>query len=1227
MLYKNIHQYKTSKFLLITILTFLLLALKFDGVHGVCGDCIPDFTDGEECDDCNTAKNDGCNNLCEIETGYMCFVKVDGSICKERCGDGLNINNEHECDDGNNLSKDGCSSTCTVETGFTCTAGTSTAKSVCTEACDGTWRGFLPCDGGACCTSCTTVNTGCTCIRGGGCNEGCGSGVNYGLDPSKECDDGIANAGHEYYGDGCDWKCKVETGYTCPLTGKCTETCGATTNDYYNYPCDDGNNINGDGCSSTCQIETGYYCYNGNPLFRQDECYEICGDGLDYGLLWCDDGNEESGDGCDSTCHIERGYSCTGGTLTKADKCTEICGDGIDHHYYECEDGNLVNGDGCSSTCKVETGYRCFAGNFDVADKCIEICGDSIRINNTVGLCDDGNVVSGDGCSKICDIETGWTCSGGSPTSRDACVETCGDGLSVGGLECDDGNILNGDGCSSTCTVELGFYCEGGSAFAADTCKEICGDGLNMKKYQCDDNNIIDGDGCDSSCMIEKGWYCFGGDSTTRDICKLLPQPKVDNITISADNKLVTIYFNETIMLSTKWNSTMFNSYVIGPKSPYSLYWTLLNAEFHMQQATQVFQLELDITDQLYENVNQILAVDFKDVSFYRSFTTTRPVRGMQPILDQNCTVYSLHSIHNLLHNMLCVYETVAIPTHIYDDEFSNDTNHSCYEVAVAKLCSSSGYPTINKYYTSHDLLTTVYLYNIMDILFFAAFFIALIPGFMLLKKLFSKVDFMQSAAKRYYTSVIQEVILLAYMKLSLIGMLNYFNFKVYDDFTGWSDVANLLFTIFVIGGLPLIHVILLIKRACLNYGVDKKFKPKKDKKKDVLQQAQDKVDDDGNADPEKAKKEKKQGEMEGKNDMMTESDESDDDFTADEQTQLIDAQKKINEYRFKQSFLYQMAWGDLNDHYTHKLLFYMGICAKRVAYAFALVYYKDDGCIAAQYFMMVNVAAMSWTIGLQPFKYNYLLKCAIADELFTTIASITLFAYYQKNSPKETVQGFAYILFGCIALMMISSVYFMIKEVLRRTKPDFADVDGLGGPPKLPEFNHPHHGKFKDKNGNPITEEEFKKQEKEEQEKKKKMEDLKKRRESVLPPKKDKNDKKPEKTDPDDDDSQLDDSDLVSQDLSVTDDDDYDSRDDSNDSGTPGDSRTDGKGNDSDDEEKVIDGMDVQQDPNDKSDNSDDMVPQYSQNVMNNRGETFASNFGDFQEFTGNRIKATRFD
>ena len=82
-----------------------------------------------------------------------------------------------------------------------------------------------------------------------------------------------------------------------------------------------------------------------------DKCYEICGDGLNYGFWWCDDGNFESGDGCSSICHVERGWSCTAGTTTTRSVCTEICGDGVDLLYYPCDDGNLKSGDGCSSTC------------------------------------------------------------------------------------------------------------------------------------------------------------------------------------------------------------------------------------------------------------------------------------------------------------------------------------------------------------------------------------------------------------------------------------------------------------------------------------------------------------------------------------------------------------------------------------------------------------------------------------------------------------------------------------------------------------------------------------------------------------------------------------------------------------------------------------------------------------------------------------------------------------
>ncbi|TMA57855.1 MAG: DUF4215 domain-containing protein, partial [Deltaproteobacteria bacterium] len=50
----------------------------------------------------------------------------------------------------------------------------------------------------------------------------------------------------------------------------------------------------------------------------------------------------------------------------------------------------------------------------------------------------------------------------------------CGDGLVEGSEQCDDGNTANGDGCSSICTLESGFSCSGNPS----VCTSACGDGF-----------------------------------------------------------------------------------------------------------------------------------------------------------------------------------------------------------------------------------------------------------------------------------------------------------------------------------------------------------------------------------------------------------------------------------------------------------------------------------------------------------------------------------------------------------------------------------------------------------------------------------------------------------------------------------------------------------------------------------------------------------------------------
>ena len=64
----------------------------------------------------------------------------------------------------------------------------------------------------------------------------------------------------------------------------------------------------------------------------------------------------------------------------------------------------------------------------------VAVCGDGVV--QAPELCDDGNLVDGDGCDSNC-----------TPTG-------CGNGVVTAGEQCDDGNLVSGDCCSATCVNE-----------------------------------------------------------------------------------------------------------------------------------------------------------------------------------------------------------------------------------------------------------------------------------------------------------------------------------------------------------------------------------------------------------------------------------------------------------------------------------------------------------------------------------------------------------------------------------------------------------------------------------------------------------------------------------------------------------------------------------------------------------------------------------------------------
>jgi cysteine-rich repeat protein len=111
-----------------------------------------------------------------------------------------------------------------------------------------------------------------------------------------------------------------------------------------------------------------------------------------------------------------------------------------------CDDGNNVSGDGCSADCR--SLEICGNGTVDAAagEQC-DTSGQTATCNAdcTVAFCGDGKVNSSRG--ESCDT------AGPSPTCNVFCqVPRCGNGVvETPSEQCDDGNAVNNDGCTNQC--------------------------------------------------------------------------------------------------------------------------------------------------------------------------------------------------------------------------------------------------------------------------------------------------------------------------------------------------------------------------------------------------------------------------------------------------------------------------------------------------------------------------------------------------------------------------------------------------------------------------------------------------------------------------------------------------------------------------------------------------------------------------------------------------------
>jgi cysteine-rich repeat protein len=154
----------------------------------------------------------------------------------------------------------------------------------------------------------------------------------------------------------------------------------------------------------------------------------------------------------------------------------------------KCGDGYVFGGPNLNIGKCIKDNLACSSPNDFMCNWSGEVCVPDDE-------CDDGNNVSGDGCSATCKIESGWKCplnltDGGVTGKSGTCEKKCGDGYVLGGTLGNEGH----------CAMAKDVICRG-----YDQCPmyDSC-----IPNEECDDKNQASGDGCSSTCQIETGWSC-----------------------------------------------------------------------------------------------------------------------------------------------------------------------------------------------------------------------------------------------------------------------------------------------------------------------------------------------------------------------------------------------------------------------------------------------------------------------------------------------------------------------------------------------------------------------------------------------------------------------------------------------------------------------------------------------------------------------------------------------
>ncbi|MDO8559631.1 MAG: Ig-like domain-containing protein, partial [bacterium] len=194
-----------------------------------------------------------------------------------------------------------------------------------------------------------------------------------------------------------------------------------------------------------------------------------CGNAVMEAGEECDNGPDVATDNCDATCVVNPDTD-TGNTVRPGSVASWACGNGIvendgdgipENGEEQCDDGNLLSGDGCGVNCQLE-GPRfgrsvCGDGIVGPGEAC-EVCGAGAGMAPIwYGSCASSDFANNrrPRGAAVGNCATNCTTTGIAGNAQPAPISVCGNRTIESGEECDTGEYGgdNTDGCTDSCLL------------------------------------------------------------------------------------------------------------------------------------------------------------------------------------------------------------------------------------------------------------------------------------------------------------------------------------------------------------------------------------------------------------------------------------------------------------------------------------------------------------------------------------------------------------------------------------------------------------------------------------------------------------------------------------------------------------------------------------------------------------------------------------------------------